>query len=88
MSLPNDVTAYEAGTEFTISFNYNVNTGDNTLNGLSMDVHFDPTKVAYVIANCVNSCLFGFNVIDDTNNLDGDDATTRAVRVNWADFAG
>lgn len=72
-----------------VQFDVRYNTSDNVsaLNGLSLRMHFDSSRLTY--QNLTNVFSAGRQgqvfVGDDTENLDGDSTTDKYVAIDWVD---
>ncbi len=77
-----------AGSSFTAQVQYDVSDGDNTLNGLTVRMHFNPNFMTF---DGANNLLTPGNVfqqptlLPDDMNLDNDDLTTMMVQISWLD---
>ena len=78
------------GGQITVPLFYNTSTGDNTLGGIGLRLHYDSSDLTFqTTTNLFNTNLFG-TVTDlaDTNNFDGDPTTNRYLQVQYVDFTG
>jgi hypothetical protein len=88
-----DVASTVAGTAGqSISFpvRYTTSTGDNTLSGLGLRLHYDSSLLVYNgLSNVLASSLVGQQQpVDDTSDWDNDPETDKYVFVSWADTKG
>ena len=79
--------AVSPGQQFTLDINYDVSSGDNSLTGLGLRVHYDSSKLIfdqvsdYIAKDVVSS---DFSSAPDTNNFDNNSSTDRFVTLAWA----
>jgi len=79
------------GGSVTLTANYNTSDTDNTLSGLTLNFHFDSTRLAFTgFSNVLATGLSGQETTpqDDTNNCDSDAATDKYVKLFWFDISG
>jgi len=79
-----------AGGNISSPVAYTTSTGDNTLTGLGLRVHYDSSKVTW---NAPTDLLGSPTVppgapVDDASDYDGNSATDKYVLIAWADIAG
>ncbi|MBA4448627.1 hypothetical protein FHK94_01425, partial [Cylindrospermopsis raciborskii CS-506_D] len=78
------------GAPVSIGVTYNVDSGDNTLTGIGLRLHYNSNQISYQSAsNLLSTDLFG-DVTDnlDEQDLDGDTSTNRYIQIQYADFSG
>ncbi|KRH95979.1 bluetail domain-containing putative surface protein [Cylindrospermopsis sp. CR12] len=78
------------GAPVSIGVTYNVDSGDNTLTGIGIRLHYNSNQISYQGAsNLLSTDLFG-DVTDnlDEQDLDGDTSTNRYIQIQYADFSG
>jgi hypothetical protein len=77
------------GTPATVSADYSVSSGDATLRGLSVRLHFNSTRLTFTgFSNVLQTAKIAeVDPVADTENFDGDAATDRYVLVTWQDPA-
>ena len=76
---------------FTLTVNYNVSDGDNTLSGLGINIHFDSSKLEYIDFNKfldTGDLISAPNLTEDTNDEDNDSNTDKMINMSWASFSG
>lgn len=86
---PANLVAIPGDTQ-TVTVEYSTSTGDETLTGLGLRVHFDSSVLTSVALADVLGTGFvaaGDALPDDDDN-DGDPRTDRVILVAWADLAG
>lgn len=80
------------GSAVSFDVHYSTSTGDNTLPGLGLRLHYNSSLVSYAgMTNVLLTSLFTqqpFTPADDTANYDGDATTDKYVMVSWADIGG
>ncbi|MGA1476242.1 MAG: hypothetical protein ACO4AI_14015, partial [Prochlorothrix sp.] len=78
------------GNTIEIPLIYNTSTGDNTLPGIGVRLHYNASDLTYqTVANPLTTSLFGeFTDLPDTNDLDNDPQTDRYLQFQYVDFAG
>jgi hypothetical protein len=84
--------SYAAAAGHVVSFDvrYTTSTGDDTLTGIRLRLHYDSSKLTYqepanVLGYARTSEPY---TSDDTDNADGDDSTDKCVILAWTDSGG
>lgn len=80
-----------AGKAFTLSASYDTTSGDNTLSGLGLRIHYDSSKLTWDgFTGVLATSNTGEDATpqDDTSDLDGDATTDKVLTVAWADING
>ena len=77
-----------ANTVFNFNTQYNTNPTDNTLSGLTLRAHFDSTKLSTSLASIttLSTNRTGQELVDDSNNEDGNSSTNQRLNILWADL--
>ena len=81
------------GSTFTLSVNYDVTDGDNTLSGLDISIHFDSSKISYNDNDYSDFLDVGDiksppSILDDTLDEDSDPNTDKRINMSWSSIAG
>ena len=75
----------EKSSQFSVNLMYTTDTGDETLAGLGLQLHFDSSKLSLTVGDVTNQFpgVTSIQIRDDTNNLDGDDSTDKYLVIAW-----
>jgi ELWxxDGT repeat protein len=77
------------GAMITFPVSYTTSSGDSTLTGLGLRMHYNSSLLTYNgLMGVLPSPARQDTPVDDLNNWDGDAATDKYVFVSWADTAG
>ena len=78
------------GEALSVEVSYDVNTGDATLTGLGLRVHFNSSQVTFNSMDHLTADNIGADgPFNDTDDFDGDATTDKYVQLSWAQpFAG
>ena len=80
------------GSQWDVTFTYDVSTGDNTLVGIGFRVHYDSTKLEFIESknietdNFMNGGYLIESVEETPRHRDSDDSTDRYIVVAWASY--
>jgi subtilisin-like proprotein convertase family protein/protocatechuate 3,4-dioxygenase beta subunit len=90
ISTPQTVIPRTAGATLSFPINYSTNTGDNTLSGLGVRIHFNSAVLTYtglsgVLATNLSQQQLALPEAAPAD--DGDPATNSYVLISWADYA-
>ena len=89
MLFPNNLS-HGNGTRFTLTLDYDVSDGDNTLSGLDVSVHFDSSKITYNHFSDflnVGDLKAPPTLLDDTQDEDSDPNTDKRINMSWSSFS-
>ncbi|MDH6100801.1 hypothetical protein NWP21_18560, partial [Anabaenopsis sp. FSS-46] len=78
------------GSNFTLPLLYNTSTGDNTLTGISLRLHYNSSELRFQgVENFFNTSVFS-PVVDqaDNNDFDNDPQSDRYIQFAYLDFFG
>ena len=81
----------EPSESFDIAVSYSTDTGDATLTGLGLRIHFDSSQVSFTgFTNVLTTSKIAQDTSpqDDTADSDGDPATDKYLTIAWVDFGG
>ncbi|QOV22627.1 beta strand repeat-containing protein, partial [Anabaenopsis elenkinii] len=69
---------------------YNTSTGDNTLTGISLRLHYNSNELSFQdVGNLFNNNLFvPLSDLSDTDDFDNDPNTDKFIQFGYLDFAG
>ena len=79
--------AVSPGQQFTLDVNYDVSSGDNTVTGLGLYIHYDSSKLTFSqISDYINKDIVttAFSSSLDVEDFDNDSSTDRYVTLAWA----
>jgi len=90
VTLTTSSLSVEPSKSFVVKVSYNVSDGNNTLNGIGVNIHYDTSVLLYNgYDNVLTTGLIGDpSIKDDIDNKDGDDSTDKYVTFPWSDFMG
>ncbi|MDH6099210.1 hypothetical protein NWP21_10235, partial [Anabaenopsis sp. FSS-46] len=78
------------GGNVSIPLFYNTSTGDNTLTGLSLRLHYNSNELAFQNADNLfsNNLFVPLSDRDDSSDFDNDPNTNKFIQFGYAEFAG
>ena len=90
VTLTTSSLAVQPSKSFVVKAIYNISDGDNTVNGIGVNFHYDTSVLLYNgYDNVLTAGLIGDpSIKEDVNNKDGDASTDKYVTFPWSDFMG